>query len=77
MHDNVFLERFWRSVKYEEVYLMAYESVAQARSSIRRYLDFYNGRRTQCIYRRPWPARCGALSSCLSISTAMPGPAGS
>jgi len=43
--DNVFVERLWRSVKYEEVYLRAYESVGEARSSIGRYLDFYNGRR--------------------------------
>src|SRR5258707_13829226 len=40
--DNVFVERLWRSVKYEEVYLRAYESVSEARSSIGRYLDFYN-----------------------------------
>ena len=38
--DNVFVERIWRSVKYEEVYLHAYESVAQARASIGRYLTF-------------------------------------
>jgi len=37
--DNVFVERLWRSVKYEEVYLRAYESVSEARSSIGRY-DF-------------------------------------
>src|SRR5438046_1480308 len=43
--DNVFVERLWRSVKYEEVYLRAYDGVGQARSSIGRYLDFYNGRR--------------------------------
>jgi len=43
--DNVFVERLWRSVKYEEVYLRAYDSVSEARSSIGRYLDFYNGRR--------------------------------
>ena len=43
--DNVFVERLWRSVKYEEVYLRAYESVSEARASIGRYLDFYNGRR--------------------------------
>jgi putative transposase len=43
--DNVFVERLWRSVKYEEVYLKAYESAGEARSSIGRYLDFYNGRR--------------------------------
>ena len=43
--DNVFVERLWRSVKYEEVYLRAYDSVSEARSSIGRYLAFYNHRR--------------------------------
>ena len=43
--DNVFIERLWRSVKYEEVYLRAYETVGEARNSIGRYLEFYNGRR--------------------------------
>ena len=43
--DNVFVERPWRSVKYEEVYLRAYETVGEARTSIGRYLDFYNRRR--------------------------------
>jgi len=43
--DDVFVERLWRSVKYEEVYLRAYETVSEARKSIGRYLDFYNGRR--------------------------------
>src|ERR1035437_9942846 len=40
--DNVFVERVWKSIKYEEVYLHAYESVSQARASIGRYIDFYN-----------------------------------
>ena len=40
--DNVFVERLWRSVKYEEVYLKAYDSVSEARASIGRYLTFYN-----------------------------------
>jgi putative transposase len=43
--DNVFVERLWRSVKYEEVYLRAYDTVGEARASIGRYLDLYNGRR--------------------------------
>jgi putative transposase len=43
--DNVFVERLWRSVKYEEVYLRAYETASEARASIGRYLDFYNRRR--------------------------------
>ncbi len=38
--DNVFVERLWRSVKYEEVYLRAYDTVAEARDSLGRYLDF-------------------------------------
>ena len=43
--DNVFVERIWKSVKYEEVYLRAYASVSDARASIGRYLAFYNGKR--------------------------------
>lgn len=43
--DNVFIERVWRSLKYEEVYLKAYESVKQARESIKIYLAFYNSER--------------------------------
>ena len=43
--DNVFVERLWRSVKYEEVYLKAYESVSAARAGIRAYFEFYNVRR--------------------------------
>jgi putative transposase len=40
--DNVFVERVWKSVKYEEVYLHAYETVHEARTSIGKYLEFYN-----------------------------------
>ena len=43
--DNVFVERFWRSIKYEEVYLHAYESGSQARAGIGKYITFYNGAR--------------------------------
>ena len=43
--DNVFVERLWRSVKYEEVYLRAYESVSQACEGISRYLNFFNAAR--------------------------------
>ena len=43
--DNVFVERLWRSVKYEEVYLRAYDSVGEARMSLGRYLAFYNRKR--------------------------------
>jgi putative transposase len=43
--DNVFIERFWKTLKYEEVYLRAYDTVSEARASIARYISFYNGRR--------------------------------
>jgi putative transposase len=43
--DNVFVERLWRSVKYEEVYLKAYDSIAEARSGIGSYFEFYNQER--------------------------------
>jgi putative transposase len=43
--DNVFVERLWRSVKYEEVYLKAYDSVSAARQGLAAYIDFYNSRR--------------------------------
>ena len=43
--DNVFVERVWKSIKYEEVYLRAYHSVSEARASLARYITFYNTRR--------------------------------
>jgi len=43
--DNVFVERLWRTIKYEEVYLHAYANVPEARTSIGCYIGFYNGRR--------------------------------
>jgi len=53
--DNVFVERLWRSVKYEEVYLRGYGGVAEARSSIGRYLAFYNERRPHSSLDRRTP----------------------
>jgi transposase InsO family protein len=43
--DNVFIEPLWRSIQYEEVYLRAYASIAEARASLGRYLEFYNSLR--------------------------------
>jgi putative transposase len=43
--DNVFVERLWKSVKYEHVYLHAYESVAEAKQQLTGYFTFYNTRR--------------------------------
>jgi putative transposase len=66
--DNVFLERFWRSLKYEEVYLKAYESVAEARSSIGCYMEFYNGRRPHSALDRRTPdqAYYASLPRCVA-----------
>jgi putative transposase len=59
--DNIFVERLWRSVKYEEVYLHEYESVPQAIAGLRKYFDFYNSERLhqsldyktpEAVYRR-------------------------
>jgi putative transposase len=43
--DNVFVERLWKTIKYEEVYLHAYDTVSDARAGLARYIDFYNRRR--------------------------------
>ena len=53
--DNVFVERLWRSVKYEEVYLHAYDSVSSARAGLDRYFRFYNGRRPHSSLDRQTP----------------------
>ena len=51
--DNVFVERLWRSVKYEDVYLKAYSSLGDARQGLREYFEFYNSqRRHQSLDRR-------------------------
>lgn len=53
--DNVFVERLWRSVKYEEVYLKAYETVAEARTGIGTYFQFYNSERRHQSMNRQTP----------------------
>jgi len=53
--DNVFVERLWRSVKYEEVFLKAYQSVSEARASIGRYIEFYNTLRPHSALDRQTP----------------------
>jgi putative transposase len=53
--DNVFVERLWKSVKYEEVYLKAYDTVAEARASLGRYLDFLNRQRPHSSLDRRTP----------------------
>jgi putative transposase len=53
--DNVFVERLWRSVKYEEVYLHAYDTVSDARAGIGKYFDVYNRRRPHSSLNRKTP----------------------
>jgi putative transposase len=53
--DNVFVERLWRSIKYEEVYLHAYKTVSDARLEIGRYMAFYNSRRPHSSLDRKTP----------------------
>ena len=43
--DNIYIERFWRSLKYEDVYIKKYETIIEAQEWIREYVDFYNFRR--------------------------------
>ena len=68
--DNVFVERLWRTIKYEEVYLRAYRSVSEARRGLRRYLAFYNRQRPhsslggqtpdQAYFNQPKPTQAAA-----------------
>ena len=53
--DNVFVERLWKSVKYERVYLYAYDSVSDARTSIMHYLDWYDASRPHSQLNRKTP----------------------
>ena len=48
--DKVFVECFWRTIKYEEIYLRAYDSVSAARESLDRYQTFYNSRTPQSSF---------------------------
>ena len=68
--DNIFVERLWRTIKYEEVYLRAYRSVSKARRGLRRYLAFYNRQRPhsslggqtpdQAYFNQPKPTQAAA-----------------
>ena len=66
--DNVFIERLWWSVKYEEVYLHAYDSGTEARTALTRYFGFYNARRghQSLQYQTPDEVYFGALAAAAS-----------
>lgn len=69
--DNVFIERLWRSVKYEEVYLKRYETVGEAHANLDAYFRFYNDRRLHSTHGRQTPSEvlsrrihhCGRLTA--------------
>jgi putative transposase len=79
--DNVFTERLWRSVKYEEVYLHDYDGPRQARQGLTRYLTLYNGHRPHqalnyqtpaSVYFAPVPIRADASGGLPDLPTAAP-----
>ena len=51
--DNVFIERLWRSLKYEEVYLHGYDNIPKARDGIRRWMDTTTGENTRPLKNEP------------------------
>jgi len=65
LYDNIFVERLWRSVKYEEVYLHDYQSVPEAKERLALYFDFYNTERPHASleYRTPFEAYYGISSA--------------
>jgi putative transposase len=68
--DNVFIERLWRSVKYEEVYLRAYANGTEARQSLTKYFAFYNERRVHEVldYATPDEVYFGALAAATPVA---------
>ena len=59
--DNVLVERLWKSVKYERVYLHAYDSVTEARASIMQYMDWYNQSRPHSSLEKKTPDEAYAV----------------
>jgi putative transposase len=75
--DNIFIERLWRSLKYEDIYIKAYASVPEARRGIGGWLNFYNGERlhqalgyrTPCdVFQAP-PVTCGYVDNASALTT--------
>lgn len=69
--DNIFVERLWRSVKYENVYLYGYQIVPEARQGLKQYFDFYNIERFHqgLSYKTPWEVYSGLCVERLELST--------
>ena len=64
--DNIFVERLWRSVKYENVYLKGYQTIPEARSGLTGYFEFYNRERfhQSLDNKTPWQVYCEGLADC-------------
>jgi putative transposase len=73
VYDNIFVERFWRSVKYEEVYLHEYQTVAEARAHLAEYFRFYNEERPHSAlgYRTPQEVYFGTRAALVPASEAV------
>ena len=54
--DNVFIERLWKNVKYEDIYLKAYASMAEVKNGLANYFTFYNEKRWHNNFDRKTPA---------------------
>ena len=69
--DNIFVERLWRSVKYENVYLHGYQAIPEARQGLKQYFDFYNTERFHqgLDYKTPWEVYSGLCVERLELST--------
>lgn len=67
--DNVFIERLWRSVKYEEVYLKGYDSIRIARQELKAYFEFYNQRRPHYELGKQFPNDVYLNNQPLKIAT--------
>ncbi|MBA4419492.1 MAG: IS3 family transposase [Syntrophus sp. (in: bacteria)] len=63
-HDNIFVERLWRSVKYEDIYLKGYQNIPEAREGLRKYFEFYNHVRyhESLDYATPWQIYSGSCN---------------
>jgi putative transposase len=60
--DNIFAERLWRTIKYEEVYLNSYDTVTEARVGINKFIEFYNYKRPHQSLQYKTPAEVYLLS---------------
>lgn len=71
-HDNIFVERLWRSVKYECIYLNGYQSIPEAREGLRTYFEFYNRERyhQSLDYATPWQIYSGGCSTLVRVENA-------